>query len=166
MTAERFPFVAVVIFMFALGMCRGQATYWLARVVTEQALRRTHPVQGWRLRMHRWLSDGAADRGRAILNRWGLPAVTLCYLTVGVQTIVLASAGVTRIPWSRFTLAQAPGALAWAVIYSTIGFAVWAAAWQAALSRHPIIATAIVSAVIVAVVILWRSRRRLRDLVG
>lgn len=137
MIPGHFPFVAAFVFLFGVAMMRGQATYWLARVITQEALSRTRPVAGWKLKVHHWLNDGATDQGRVILNRWGLAAVALCYLTVGVQTIVLATAGVIRLAWPKFTLAQIPGALAWATIYSTIGFAVWAAAWEAVVQKHP-----------------------------
>lgn len=159
MIPDDFPFAASLAFLFFLGMARGQGTYWLARVVTEQALLRTHPVGGWRAKLHRWLSGGATDRGRAILSRWGLAAVPLCYLTIGIQTIVLATAGVIRIPWGRFTLAQIPGAAAWAVIYSTIGFAVWAAAWQAAVLHHWWLAAALAVAIVTVGIVALRWRR-------
>lgn len=160
---EGFPFAASLAFLFCLALARGQATYWLARVVTEQALRRVQPARGWRARLHRWLSGDATDRGRAILNRWGLAAVPLCYLTVGIQTIVLATAGVIRIPWGRFTLAQIPGAAAWAAIYSTIGFAVWAAAWQAAVLHHwwlAVVLSVAVAMALAGIVILRRRRAK------
>lgn len=107
---QSFPFGLALAFLWAVAMLRGQATYWLARTVTEQTLRRTRPGQGWRAAVHRWLSGDAMDRGRGTVQRYGVAAVPVCYLTVGVQTVVLASAGVVRMPWPRFTLAQAVGA--------------------------------------------------------
>ena len=93
------------------------------------------------------------------MNRWGLAAVPLCYLTVGVQTLVLAAAGVTRVRWWHFTIAQVPGVLAWATIYSTIGFAVWAAAWEGAVRRHPWAAAVLLLLIIAGIVYLARRRR-------
>lgn len=157
------PFALVFLFFYLLGTARGQGTYWLARVVTEQALARTRPLTGWRFRLHRWLAADGVGRGRAILNRWGLVAVPLCYLTVGVQTLVLAAAGVTRVRWGHFTLAQIPGALAWAAIYSTIGFVAWNAAWRTAAGDHPWLAAVLLLGVCAVVASLtWRARRRAR----
>lgn len=130
---KSYPFGVALAALFLIAMLRGQATYWLARTMTEQALRRTRPTHGWRAAVHRWLASPALDRGRGAVERCGIAAVPLCYLTVGVQTVVLAAAGVLRMRWLRFTIAQSLGALAWATIYATIGFAVWAAFFRTAL---------------------------------
>lgn len=145
---QSYPFGLALAFLFAIGMLRGQATYWVARTIIEQTLRHTHPPTGWRARVHGWLSSTTMGRGRDAVQRYGFLAVPLCYVTVGVQTVVLASAGVLRMRWIRFTLTQSVGALAWGLLYSTIGFAFWAAFFEAALAGG-------VSAVVgVAVVVL------------
>ncbi|WP_161965154.1 DedA family protein [Ornithinimicrobium cerasi] len=132
-----YPFAVAFAVLWCAAMARGQATYWIARTVTEQTLRRTSPGAGWRARVHQWLSSDAMDRGRGAIERCGLGAVPLAYLTVGVQTVILASAGVLRMRWLRFTLAQSLGAILWATIYSTVGFAVWATFFRAALAGGP-----------------------------
>lgn len=157
------PFAVVFGFFYLLGTARGQGTYWLARVVTEQALSRIQPLAGWRCRLHRWLAADGVGRGRTILNKWGLVAVPLSYLTVGVQTLVLAAAGVTRVRWLHFTLAQIPGALAWATIYSTIGFVAWNAAWWTVVRGRPWqMAVAVCGVCLVVAGLVWRARRRAR----
>jgi membrane protein DedA with SNARE-associated domain len=151
------PFWLAFAVLYLAATARGQATYWIARVVTEQALHRVHPTGGWRLRAHRALEGEGTRRGVDALRRWGLVAVPVAYLTVGLQTMVLAGAGVLRIGWARFSLAQLPGALAWAAIYSTIGFAVWGAALAAAAgSPWGIAGTVAVVLAVVAVVVLRR----------
>ncbi|GAA5164344.1 DedA family protein [Ornithinimicrobium tianjinense] len=159
-----FPFALTLVLLWAGAMTRGQATYWLARTVTEQTLRRTRPTRGWRARVHRWLSSEAMDHGRGAIERCGVAAVPLCYLTVGLQSVVIASAGVLRMRWLRFTLAQVPGALAWAVIYATIGFAVWAALLEAAVAGGPglVVAVAVALALVVALAHRWYAVRRRR----
>lgn len=122
---QSWPFLAVYAFMLFGALCRGQAVYWIARSITEQTLRHSAPTRGWRARAHEWLQGAGTAKGIETLRRWGLPAVTLCQLTVGFQTMVLAAAGVLRITWWKYTAAQIPGSLAWALIYSTIGFAAW-----------------------------------------
>ncbi|MFK5633606.1 MULTISPECIES: hypothetical protein [unclassified Ornithinimicrobium] len=152
-------FVVAYLFLFVVAMLRGQATYWLARVVTRQTLRRTSPTVGWRASVHRWLSGEGVARGTTSLQRWGVGMVPLCYLTVGFQTLVLAGAGVLQIRWPVFTLAQVPGALAWALIYSTIGFALWGAA-LAALAGQPLALAAVASVAVVVVATRAVLRRR------
>ena len=156
---ESFPFAAALVFLVAVAVLRGQATYALARVVTEQTLRRTRPTTGWPAAVHRWLDGDAVGRGRAVVQRWGMAAVAACDLTVGLQTIVLAGAGAVRMPWPRFTLAQLPGALAWALIYATVGFAVWSTVIAAALTGNPVL-TVLVCVLVVALLIGGRVLRR------
>lgn len=158
------PFWVAFAALFGIAMARGQATYWIARVVTEQALSHTHPTDGWRARVHRWLQGEGLARGRGSIQRWGLVVIPLCYLTVGLQTLVLAAAGVMRIGWGRFTLAQIPGGLAWALIYATIGFAAWEAAMAAAAgSPWGLIGISVIVVGVVALVLFSRSRSRHRD---
>lgn len=154
------PFLAVYLFMLSGALARGQAVYWVARSVTEQGLRRTAPTRGWRARAHRWLQGDGTARGIETVRRWGLPAVTLCQLTVGVQTMVLAGAGVLRIPWWQYTLAQVPGSLAWALIYSTIGFAAWGAVIAAFAGSHVGLLVVLAALAIVAVLVVRRRRAR------
>lgn len=156
------PFWLVFSFLFAGAMVRGQGIYWAGRVVTEQALRRAHPTQGWRLRMHRWLQGEGAERGIEAIRRWGLAVVPFAYLTVGFQSMVMAGAGVLRIRWPRFTLVQVPGALAWAAIYSTIGFAVWEAALAAAAGSPWGLAGLTAGAVVLVATVAVRRRRTRR----
>ncbi len=143
--------------LYVIATARGQLTYWLARVASERATRRVLARDARRIAsrvggagepsaddataagaaprrldgLARWLDGRGVGRGRRAIERWGPAAVPLSYLTVGFQTLVLASAGAMRIGWLRFSLAQIPGALGWALIYTTIGWA----AWEAGLSR-------------------------------
>lgn len=63
-------------------------------------------------------------RAEKIVRRAGPPAVSLGFLTVGLQTAINLTAGLLRMPLSRFVPAVVVGALLWATIYTTIGFAV------------------------------------------
>lgn len=155
------PFWLTFVFLYLGATVRGQAMYWAGRVVTEQTLRRTRPTTGWRRRVHAWLEGGGADRGIATIRRWGLPAVPLSYLTVGFQSMIQVAAGVLRITWPRYSLAQVPGALAWAAIYSTIGWAVWEAALAAA-AGSPLALGALVAVVVVLGATFAMHRRKER----
>lgn len=146
--------------LFAIGFLRGQGTYWMARLAAQGIAHTSERSSARRQRLAAWLTGPRVAAGRRLLSRWGLPLVTICYLTLGLQTIVLASAGFVRLGWVRFTLAQIPGAIAWAVIYATIGIAAWeAAVGAAASSPWGIAAIVAIVGVVVATVIV---RRRVR----
>jgi membrane protein DedA with SNARE-associated domain len=157
------PFWLVFLFLYLGATIRGQATYWIGRLLTEQALRRTHPAHGWRRRAHSWLQGEGTERGIEAIRRWGLAVVPFSYLTVGFQTMVNAGAGVLRIGWPRYSLAQIPGALAWAAIYSTIGFVVWEAALAAAAGSPWGLAGIVALAVVIVASVLVRRRRGTRS---
>lgn len=154
--------VAIGLFvLFFLGsMARGQGLYWGARWLTDRVMARGRPESGWPLRFHQWLHADGVTRGRAALARWGWPLVPFAYLTVGFQSMVMAAAGMVRMRWWVFTLAQVPGALAWSLIYNTIGFAVWGAAFAAAGGSPG--AWAVIVVVVVLLVLALRHRNRSR----
>lgn len=148
-------------FFFVVVLLRAQATYWVARVVTRQALDHTAPRSGWRRAVHRWLSGDSAAHGLALVRRWGLVAVPFSFLTVGAQTVVNAAAGVVRIPAGRYTLAMLPGCVAWALIWTTIGMSAFYAALGAGLGSGWGIVAAVVAVLVVAGLVgLLRRRRR------
>ena len=45
-----------------------------------------------------WWTRPSVRRAEAVVGRYGAPAVTLCFLTIGVQTAVNAAAGSLRMP--------------------------------------------------------------------
>ena len=153
------PFAVALTALSVGGWLRGQLMYWIGRIPTDQALRRTNPT-GRMGRVHAWLAGGGADAGIEAIRRWGLLIVPVCYLTVGFQSMVQTGAGVLRITWWKYALAQVPGAIAWGLIYATIGFAVWEAALAAA-AGSPLGIAVIVVLVLAAVagVVLVRRRR-------
>ena len=71
-------------------------------------------------RFKRWLTEGGVDSGVAALNRWGLLVVPLSFLFTGTKTVVNAAAGVTRMPYGRYTAAMLVGCVTHATIYATV----------------------------------------------
>lgn len=107
------PWLAVVAVLFCIVSARATGTYYLGRAIIAGTAR------------SRWNSVVNAKPyqvGSSWLNRWGAPAVTLCFITVGVQTAVLLAAGISKMPLRKFILALIPGALIWGMIYGTVGF--------------------------------------------
>ncbi len=139
------PVLPLFVFLFALACVRGGATYAVGRGVRGATDRRTHLAESDKVR-----------RGEAIVSKFGAPAVALCFLTVGVQTAVMAAAGTLRMPLKRFVPALAVGALIWATIYVTIGFAVVETIWG---GRTWVLLTAL-AVIALAAVLATLLRRR------
>lgn len=159
------PVGIAVVLLFFIVLARSHATYWAGRGVTRGAQYVHESDRGfawWRStiqHLERWTSTRAAQRGLDLVRRWGAVAVTLAYLTVGLQTAVFASAGLIRMRYLRFTIASIPGSIAWAVIWATVGFgAVWAGVRLFVAS--PVAGVAVV--LLLAVAIGWVVRRRLQ----
>ena len=143
--------------LFVIAMLRGQLVYWLARSITTASLRGART--GRRARLAAWLDESGVDHGARLIRRIGLVAVPLCYVTVGLQSAVMAAAGILRIEAWKYTLATVPGDLAWAAIYSTIGWALWEAALLA-VAGSPWGIALLVAILALVVVLVRRARRR------
>lgn len=158
------PYWVAVGVLSAMGFARGQMMYWLGRGVTEGALRthrKSHQEASGRAgpvrRTMMWLDRGGADPGIRALHRWGLVMVPISYVTVGFQSMVQAGAGILRITWWKYMIAQVPGAIVWGFFYATGGFLVWTYLFAQART-HPYHAAAVGLGVILAVVIGLRYR--------
>lgn len=134
--------------------------FWLGasiRATITYALGRGAAAGASRTSLRRYLSGPVYLRARSFVHRWGPWAIPLCFLTVGLQTAVIATAGVTRMPWRRFLPAMLLGALIWGIIYGTVGMAVVWAVIAAALAS-PWAAAALVAVLAgVLVLVLWRT---------
>ncbi len=108
------PFAITFAVLFGIVLLRAQATYWIARGVTAGVLHTRWAAK---------VTGPRTTRAIAALNRWGLPLVTISFLTIGLQTVVNAAAGLIRMPWIRYTIAMLIGCVAWALIYATVGIA-------------------------------------------
>ena len=104
------------VFLFVVVLLRAQATYWLARGAASGAVRATGR-QGFLGALARWFDGPVPRKGAAMLDKWGLIVIPLCFLTVGIQTAVNAGAGLVRMRWSTYTIAMIPGCVLWALLY-------------------------------------------------
>jgi membrane protein DedA with SNARE-associated domain len=142
------PYALTFGVFFLLALARGSATYWAGR-----ALR----YGGQRTPLGRHLDRPAVARAEAVVGRFGAPAVAVSFVTIGFQTAVNAAAGALRMPWWRYVPGVVVGALFWATIYATIGFAVLEA-WFGERPWPWIVGG--VLAILVVVGATWLVRRR------
>lgn len=117
------PFLWAYLALFVVVMLRSNATYWAGRGMA---------AGGRKTRLQRYLDSASATRAEKAVARWGAPAVSVSFLTIGVQTAVNLAAGLGRMPLRRYIPATVVGALAWAAIYATVGLAAFDAAVAAA----------------------------------
>ena len=151
------------VFLFVVVLLRAQATYWLARGAASGAVLATGR-QGFLGTMARWFDGPIPRKGAAMLDKWGIIVIPLCFLTVGIQTAVNAGAGLVRMRWSTYTIAMIPGCVLWALLYGLGTLAVFAAAIRAvAGSPWGWAGLALVAALIAAKIVWGRRKRRVVD---
>src|SRR5690625_1580183 len=109
--------------LFVIVFARTQATYWIGRGVDAGVRRSRYAAR---------LGD-RLERAQRLINRFGPPAVTVSYVTFGVQTAVHLAAGAMRMHFVRYLVAMLPGCALWAAIYSLGGMAVLTVWWEAFL---------------------------------
>lgn len=117
------PFVWAFLILFVIVMLRSNGTYWAGRGIA---------AGGRKTKMQKYLDSPAVLRAEKVIARWGAPAVSVSFLTIGVQTAINMSAGLGRMPLRRYIPATVVGSIAWATIYATIGMAAFDAAIAAA----------------------------------
>jgi membrane protein DedA with SNARE-associated domain len=152
---ENKPFAITFGVLFLIVLLRAQATYWLGRGVTAGVLHTRWSAK---------ITGPRTTKAIAALNRWGLPLVTVSFLTVGFQTVVNAAAGLIRMPWIRYTIAMLIGCIAWALIYATVGFvAIEAGLALAAHSPWALVAVAVLVVAAIVAIVLYRRRKSGQD---
>lgn len=107
------PFAAAMGTLFVIVMLRANATYWLGRA----ALRGGRSSERLRARM----SGPGWARAERLSDRFGIVAVPLSFLTIGVQTAINFSAGMTHMSLRRYLPAVAVGCVMWAFVYASAG---------------------------------------------
>jgi len=147
------PFAVTFVLFFCGAMIRANSTYWIGRGIAAGVKYS---------RFQRFLRGPIYLRAQGLLARWGVLAVPLSFLTVGVQTAVNASAGIARMPLRRYLPAVVVGCLIWALIYTTVGMTV-IYAWIA-LDWPWLVAIALAAALLLWLVL--RRRKRARRVIG
>lgn len=113
------PFAVAFSALFVIVILRANATYWLGRGA----------LHGGRLsrKFGRHLEGATMHRAQRFATRYGVVAVPMSFLTIGIQTAINFSAGFTLMPLRRYLSAVTVGCILWALLYSTVGFVGWGA---------------------------------------
>lgn len=151
---DDWPLPAAFAALFVIVMLRANATYWAGRAISAGARKS---------RLARRMNTSGYLRAENLIRRWGAPAVSLSFLTVGFQTVMNAAAGVLRMPLRRYLPAVIIGGLMWALLYATVGLAVIEAALGGAVSWYIILGLVLV-VVVATAVFNRRSKARARAL--
>ena len=133
--------------MWVVGIVRTSIVYALGALAAEGGARLD--------RIRKAMDSPLYRKARAFINRWGVIAVPLCFLTVGLQTAVIITTGFTKMPLRRWVPAMLVGTFIWACIYTTIGFAI-----LAALGLEPWMFPLALALVITVMVIVSQLRER------
>ena len=133
--------------MWVVGIVRTSIVYALGALAAEGGARLD--------RIRKAMDSPLYRKARRLINRWGVIAVPLCFLTVGLQTAVIITTGFTKMPLRRWVPAMLLGTFMWACIYTTIGFAI-----LAALGLEPWMFPLALAIVITVMVIVAQLRER------
>lgn len=144
---DALPIEVALAFMWVVGIVRTSIVYALGALAAEGGARLD--------RIRRAMDSPLYRKARRLINRWGVIAVPLCFLTVGLQTAVIITTGFTKMPLRRWVPAMLVGTFMWACIYTTIGFAI-----LAALGLEPWMFPLALAIVITVLVIVTQLRER------
>ena len=144
---DALPIEVALAFMWVVGIVRTSIVYALGALAAEGGARLD--------RIRKAMDSPLYRKARRLINRWGVIAVPLCFLTVGLQTAVIITTGFTKMPLRRWVPAMLLGTFIWACIYTTIGFAI-----LAALGLEPWMFPLALAIVITVLVIVAQLRER------
>lgn len=144
---DALPIEVALAFMWGVGIVRTSIVYALGALAAEGGARLD--------RIRKAMDSPLYRKARRLINRWGVIAVPLCFLTVGLQTAVIITTGFTKMPLRRWVPAMLVGTFMWACIYTTIGFAI-----LAALGLEPWMFPLALAIVITVLVIVTQLRER------
>ena len=144
---DALPIEVALAFMWVVGIVRTSIVYALGALAAEGGARLD--------RIRKAMDSPLYRKARRLINRWGVIAVPLCFLTVGLHTAVIITTGFTKMPLRRWVPAMLVGTFMWACIYTTIGFAI-----LAALGLEPWMFPLALAIVITVLVIVTQLRER------
>lgn len=140
--------VAAYVFLVVVVHLRAGGTYALGRLARRA---------GDHSRLSGLLSRPMVRRSEQVVGRFGPPAVSASFLTVGFQSAMNLTAGFLRMPLRYYLPALSVGSLIWAGMYLSVGLAVLRA-WQADGSAATVLAAAVLLVLVAGLAVLVRRR--------
>ncbi len=140
--------VAAYAFLVVVVHLRAGGTYALGRLARRA---------GDRSRAAELLARPAMRRSEQLVSRFGPPAVSASFLTVGFQSAMNLTAGFVRMPLRHYLPALTVGALVWAGMYLSVGLAVLRA-WRADGKGATVLAAVALLVVVGGLAVLVRRR--------
>jgi membrane protein DedA with SNARE-associated domain len=110
----RFQLGLVMLLTALAAMLGDNVGYWLGERFARPRLK-----EG---RRFLFLTPATLHMAEGYFHRWGLWTVVLARFVVGLRVVAALAAGTAGMPWRRFVLANAAGAIAWAVAVSLLGY--------------------------------------------
>lgn len=107
------------------------------------------------------ISPEVIDKGEQLVQRRGAVAVFLARFIAGLRFLAGPLAGILHMPWWRFLVFNALGAVAWVATISSLAYFFGPALESALQNSGWVIAVVIIGA---AACYFWRSRRKRRKI--
>jgi membrane protein DedA with SNARE-associated domain len=149
----RFNLGCVIAVTFAAAVLGDNLGFWLGRRFARPRLERG---RGFLL-----LTPKALRVAEDYFARYGTSTVFVARFVTGLRVVAALAAGTAGMPWPRFLLANAAGALVWASTISLLGY-FFGRSWQ--LLHHWLSwGSWIILGCVVLAVGLWHLRVRLRQ---
>jgi membrane-associated protein len=104
----------VMLLTFGAAVLSDNAGYWLGRRLARPRLARG--------RGFLFLTPQRFQAVENYFTRWGIGTVAVARFIAGLRVVAALAAGTAGMHWPRFFLANAAGALAWAVAVSLLGY--------------------------------------------
>ncbi|MGB9106069.1 MAG: DedA family protein [Terriglobales bacterium] len=141
------------VILVGIGACTlgDNIGYWIGR-------RGGRPLlEKWKHFFH--ISDDTIKAGEEFLQRRGSVAIFLARFIAGMRIVAGPLAGVLRMEWKRFLLANAAGAAAWVTVISGAGY-FFGSQYQALAGVVKQTELVIFLAVVLVALHLWRNQRK------
>lgn len=145
----KLPWVILV----GIGACTmgDNIGYWIGR-------RGGRPLlEKWKRFFH--ISDETIKAGEEFLQRRGSVAIFLARFIAGMRIVAGPLAGVLRMEWKRFLLANAAGAAAWVTVIACAGY-FFGSQYEALAGVVKQTELVILLAVVLVALHLWRRKRK------
>ena len=140
--------VVANVFLVVVVHLRAGGTYALGRLARRA---------GDRSRASGMLARPMVRRSEQLVGRFGPPAVSASFLTVGFQSAMNLAAGFLRMPLRHYLPALTVGALVWAGMYLSVGLAVLRA-WNADGGGTTLVALVVLAVLVGGLAVVVRRR--------